>query len=133
MLFCTLTKINPRDENEVIMVARRGGKKITDGKTTSLNLQLMDDTDTIFGKVSRFTYPTMGKEVVDRGRTDKALYAIKGKLKGHRGNPSNSFRMVMIEGLRYIGDLDDLKPKKEPKSAKKKRVKTEAAQGDGAA
>ena len=133
MLFCTLTKINPRDENEVIMVARRGGKKITDGKTTSLNLQLMDDTDTIFGKVNRFSYPTMGKEIVDRGRTDKALYAVKGKLKGHRGNPSNSFRMVMIEGIRYIGDMDDLKSKKEPKAKGAKRgKKTEAAQGDSA-
>lgn len=99
LFFCTLSKINPRDENEVIIVARRG-YEIKDGKTTSLNLQLTDDTDTIFGKITRNDYERMGKEIVDRGRVGKALYAIKGKMRAN-----TSFRMVTVTGVRYIGDL----------------------------
>lgn len=105
VVFCTLAKINPRDENEAVQIARRG-YAIKGDMTQSLNLQLMDDTDTVFGKISRFNYTKLGKAIVDRGRPGKALYAMKGKVKGHRGNPSNAFRMIMIESVRYIGDLD---------------------------
>lgn len=100
MLFCTLSKINPRDENEVVIVARRG-HEIKDGLTTSLNLQLTDDTDTIFGKINRFNYPKFGQQIVDRGRVGKALYAVKGTVRG-----GSSFRMVNIKNIRYIGDID---------------------------
>ena len=106
VLFCTLAKINPRDENEIIMVARRNGQVITDGLTNSLNLQLMDDTDTIFGKINRFKYPELGPEIVDRGRVGKALYAVKGRLKGHRGRGETQFRMVSVDQVKYIGDID---------------------------
>lgn len=101
IVFCTLSKINPRDENEAVQVARRGGKEITDGKTISLNLQLTDDTDTIFGKVSRWDYVRLGKQIVDRGRVGKCLYAIKGTMRANAG-----FRMLMIKNVRYIGDID---------------------------
>jgi DNA polymerase III alpha subunit len=101
MVFCTLTKINPRDENEVVIVARRG-YEVKDGFTTSLNLQLTDDTDTIFGKIDRFKFAKLGREIVDRGRTGKALYAIKGTVRG-----GSSFRMLNISAVRYIGDITD--------------------------
>jgi len=101
LMFCTLTKINPRDENEVVIVARRG-YEVKDGFTTSLNLQLTDDTDTIFGKIDRFKFAKLGQEIVDRGRTGKALYAIKGRVRG-----GSSFRMVNISAVRYIGDMTD--------------------------
>lgn len=100
LFFCTLSKINPRDENEVVIVARRG-YEIKDGKTTSLNLQLTDDTDTIFGKITRWDYERLGRPIVDRGRVGKALYAIKGKMRAN-----TSFRMVTVTNVRYIGDLD---------------------------
>jgi DNA polymerase III alpha subunit len=98
VVFCTLSKINPRDENEAVMVARRG-YEIKDNLTSSLNLQLTDDTDTIFGKIDRFRYPRMGKEIVERGRTGKALYAVKGRVRG-----GSTFRMVLIQSIRYVGD-----------------------------
>lgn len=101
LFFCTLSKINPRDENEVVNVARRGGKLITDGCTTSLNLQLTDDTDTIFGKITRWDWDKFGRPIVDRGRVNKALYAIKGKMRANAG-----FRMVTVTNVRYIGDID---------------------------
>lgn len=99
LFFCTPTKINPRDENEVVIVARRG-YEIKDGKTTSLNLQLTDDTDTIFGKITRWDYERLGRPIVDKGRVGKALYAVKGTMRANAG-----FRMVTIKNVRYIGDL----------------------------
>ena len=53
MVFCTTSKINPRDENEVNNVQRRG-YEIKDGPTASLNLQLTDETETVLGKIDRF-------------------------------------------------------------------------------
>ncbi len=99
LVFCTLSKINPRDENEAVNVARRG-HEIKDGKTTSLNLQLTDDTDTIFAKIDRFKYADMGKAIVERGRVGKALYAVKGRVRG-----GSTFRMISIKAIRHIGDL----------------------------
>jgi len=99
VVFCTLGKINPRDENEAINVQKRG-YEITDGRVQSLNLQLVDDTGSIFGKVNRFKYETLGKEIVDRGRPGKCLYAIAGQVRG-----SSDFRMISINKIRYIGDM----------------------------
>lgn len=99
LFFCVIAKINPRDENEVVIVARRG-YEIKDGKTTSLNLQLQDDTDTLFGKISRFSYERLGRPIVDRGGPGKYVYAIKGTMRADAG-----FRMVMIKNVRFIGEL----------------------------
>jgi len=100
LFFCVLDKINPRDENEAVQIARRG-YKLKGDQLTSLNLQLRDDTDTIFGKIDRFNYQKLGKAIVERGRVGKALYAIKGKMRA-----GGSFRMLMVTNVRYIGDID---------------------------
>lgn len=101
-VFCVLGKINPRDENEAVNVARRGGKILVNEPTASLNLQLTDDTDTIFGKISRWDYDRLGKAIVDRGQTGKLLYVITGKVKGGK---QSAFRMMKIESVTYIGEL----------------------------
>lgn len=98
LVFCTLAKINTRDENEAVNVAKRG-YEIKDGMTTSLNLQLIDDTGQVFGKISRKLYRRFGQEIVDRGGVGKHLYAIKGTIK------NESFIMMMIEAVRYIGEV----------------------------
>jgi hypothetical protein len=98
LLFVVMSKINPRDENEAINVAKRGGKLVTDHKT-SLNLQMSDDTGTVFGKVNRFDYEKIGKEIVDRGGIGKAMYAIKGFV-------PKDFRMVKIKRVRFIGMMN---------------------------
>jgi DNA polymerase III alpha subunit len=108
-VFCVLGKINPRDENEAVNVARRGGKVLVNEPTASLNLQLTDDTDTIFGKVSRWDYDRLAKEIVERGRTGKCLYVITGKVKG---GSNSSFRMMKIESVTYVGDLVAVQEKK---------------------
>ena len=97
VLFVTLAKINPRDENEPVLVARRGFE-ITDGKTAHLNLQMQDDTGIIFGKINRFRYEKIGAEIVNRGSPGKHLYAIKGQAL-----TDGSFKMISIQGVKYIG------------------------------
>lgn len=99
MVFCVAENINPRDENEEINVAKRGGRMINDGKTQYLNLRLSDDTDVIFAKISRWDYAKLGAPIVERGRPGKALYAIKGSV------PKN-FRMISVKQVKYIGDLE---------------------------
>jgi DNA polymerase III alpha subunit len=99
LVFCTFTTINPRDENEAVMVARRG-YEVKDGLTASLNLQLTDDTDTVFGKIDRWKYPKIGKDILDRGGAGKTLYAVKGRVRGN-----TSFRMISIDAVRYIGRM----------------------------
>ncbi len=99
VVFAVLSKINPRDENEPVKVAQRGYE--FKDKTTSLNLQVTDDTDTIFGKIGRFDYERLGREIVDRGKAGKALYALKGTIRG-----GTSFRMLSIKSVKYIGDID---------------------------
>jgi len=101
LVVALVTKINPRDENEVIMIQRRGGKRIEDGMTASLNLQLADDSGTVFAKITRYKYDMIGKKVVDYGRPGKALYAVKGNL-----FKRSSLSMIMVNQIRHIGDLD---------------------------
>jgi len=93
-------KIVPRDENEEINVQKRGGKVITDGRTASLNLFVLDDTDEIFCKVDRFNYEKLGRAIVERGRPGKAIYAIKGTV-------PPKFRMISVKNVKFLGYLDD--------------------------
>jgi hypothetical protein len=98
MVFGVVQQIKPRDENEAVNVAKRG--YTVKGPTQSLNLTIADDTDSVFGKIDRFKYEKIGKEIVDRGRPGKAIYAFKGKV------PPN-FRMIRVENVRFIGFTDD--------------------------
>lgn len=98
VVFGCVQQIKPRDENEAVNVAKRGYE--VKGPTQSLNLTIADDTDRIFGKVDRFTFSRVGKEIVDRGRPGKALYAFKGKV-------PKDFRMIKVEMARFIGFMDD--------------------------
>ena len=78
-MFAVAKTIAPLDENEPQRVLKRGGRTYT-GPTKALNLFVMDDTDEIFAKVGRYQFEFMGKEVAERGRAGKALYAIKGTV-----------------------------------------------------
>ena len=99
MVFCVVENIRPKDENEEINVARRGGRRLT-GPTDALNLRLADDTDVIFAKVNRYDFARLGKPIIERGRAGKALYAIKG-------NVPRDFRMISVKAVRYVGDLEE--------------------------
>ena len=98
LIVAVVKTINPRDENETIMVARRG-YELKDGPLTSLNLQMEDDTGIIYCKIGRWKYDQFGKGIVDRGRPTKSIYAVKGKAMARR-------RFLMVESVRYIGDME---------------------------
>lgn len=98
MVFCVAESIKPKDENEEINVAKRGYK--VRGPTAALNLRLADDTDVIFAKISRFDYERIGRDIVERGRAGKALYAVKGSV-------PKTFRMISVKQVRFIGMIDE--------------------------
>ena len=102
VIMCTVKKINVRDENEPIKVAKRGGPLKDGSPTQSLNLHLIDDTDTVFAKINRFDFERLGRDIVTRGKEGSVLYAFKGvplQLSG-------SFRMFKIDAVRFLGEFD---------------------------
>jgi hypothetical protein len=92
-------KINHSDENNPLKIAKRGGK-VYSGPHIALNLFIQDDTDEILCRVFRWDYEKIGKEVFERGRAGKAIYAIKGSIPDWA-----SFRMIQIDQIKYIGDM----------------------------
>ena len=92
-----LNKIKVIDENEDERVERRGHK--VNGPTKALNFWIQDDSNKIFCKIDRFKFTRMARDMVDRGRVDKAIYAIKGTI-------PQGFRMISVNRIKYIGDME---------------------------
>jgi len=99
MVFAIAKRIVPRDENDPGNIAKRGGK-VYSGPTAALNLFVNDDTDEIFAKVDRFRFEHLGRQIIERGRAGKALYAIKGTV-------PTGFRMISITAIKFLGFIDD--------------------------
>jgi len=91
-------KIAPKDENEHVNVQKRGYE--LKGPTQALNLFVADDSDEIFCKVGRFDFERIGKEIVERGKPGKAIYAIKGPV-------PRGFRMVSVKQVKFLGFTDE--------------------------
>lgn len=53
---------NPRDANEIVNVKKRGGKMLT-GKTAYMDVRLRDDTASIGGRIGRFDFERIGREL----------------------------------------------------------------------
>lgn len=104
-------KIAPRDENEPVNVGRRldrakqkgnlrpGWDGKLKGPTQSLNTFFIDDSGEVFCKIDRYIYERYGKEMVERGRPGKEIYAVKGTV-------PPDFRMISVSAVRYIGTID---------------------------
>lgn len=98
-------RVVPRDENEAIKVAQRGGV-VKQGQTASLNLFIRDDSGEILCKVGYRNYDELdGAKLSEGTRAEKTLYAIKG-------NVPKDFRMIWVDRIKYLGELDQL-PKEE--------------------
>lgn len=97
--FVRVERLEVIDENEPSRVERRG-RRIEGPHTTALNLHLADDTGTIFAKVSHRDYERIGKAVLARGGAGKALYAVKGTVRG-----DEEFRMAWVQQMRYVGSM----------------------------
>jgi len=90
-----ISKVQANGEKHVVMVFGRVEElreKIVND-VSSLNLWIEDDSDRVFAKVSRYDFDFLGREIMRHGA---GYYAIKGTV------PSD-FRMIWIEGYRFIG------------------------------
>ncbi len=98
-------RISPRDHNEPVYVAKRGGRKMPP-PTRKLNLFLRDDYDEILCIVDRFNFARLGLPVIERGRPAKGR-VDKGSIYAVRGTVPRDFRMISVTSLRYLGDMKD--------------------------
>ena len=101
MVVCVFTRINPRSMNEEIKVAQRGGKRIEGEPHMYLICRLRDDTGEILAMINRWDYARLAKPIVDRGRPEKELYALKGTIKP-LDEATNIFN---ISAVRYLGGM----------------------------
>jgi len=102
MIIGVLRKLNVRDENEHVNVERRGGRVIQGPDTTSLLMTMVDDTDQLFCKIYHGKFSKINaQQIIDRGRTGKAIYAVKGNMARF------DFRMMWVNSFRYLGDMSE--------------------------
>jgi hypothetical protein len=96
LVLATPARLLPKDENEPAKVARRG---YTISPSRSLVMFLRDDTGEVLAKIGPRLFPKIGLDVVERGKVNKALYAVKGRV-------DRNFNMVWIDNVRYLGDME---------------------------
>ncbi len=101
VLIGVIRSINAKDLNDLTQVARRGGKRIVDGKNTwVLNLSLCDDDDEIHAHVGRQHFERVGKKIIERGGVGASLYAMAGQV-------LEGWRMFSVTNIRYLGTIDN--------------------------
>jgi hypothetical protein len=111
LIIGVLKKLAPKDLNEAVNVARRisngwRGAYPEHEPHMALNIFIVDDTDQIFCQIGRYDYDRLATEMLERGGTGKAIYAIKGICPA-------SFRMVRVERLKFLGYIDgDFRPER---------------------
>lgn len=96
-------KINQSDENTLLKIAKRaanGKPGAYTGPHICLNMFVRDDTDEILCRVFRFDYERIGKEIFERGKAGKAIYAVKGFIPRWA-----TFRMIQVSRVKYLGDM----------------------------
>jgi DNA polymerase-3 subunit alpha len=93
--------IIPRDINEELKVAKRGGYRYSD-PTKQLNIRIKDDTGVIMAIINRKEYEALGRPIVERGKPGKVIYGVKGEI------PPDS-KIMWVNNVLYIGDLDEVK------------------------
>ena len=91
------TRLVPKDENEPVKVAKRGYK--VKGPSQALNMFVRDDDDEMFAKIGRTLYEDIGKKMQEHARVGKAIWGLRGWV------PEN-FRMLDINFIKLLGDLD---------------------------
>jgi DNA-directed DNA polymerase III PolC len=98
VVIVTPTRLLPKDENEPVKVAKRGGK-LLDGPTAALNMFVRDDGDEMFAKIGRWKFPTIGRTVQEEGKLNKVIWALKGVV-------PETFRMLDVHMVRKLGYLE---------------------------
>lgn len=97
-----IKKKKTRDANELILVQKRGGQRIS-GQTTSMSLIIEDDTGEIMISIGRHKFLQLGKKIHEEGKIGD-WYMFKGEMK-------KGFRMIMCERLKRLTDNEDYQKK----------------------
>lgn len=95
-----LKGIKKKDRNDAESLQRRNGRRIK-GDCIALNLTIEDDSGgDILCIIDPADYASAAPAIIERGGVDKAIYAIKGTV-------PDKFRMLSIQGVRYLCNIDD--------------------------
>lgn len=92
-----IVTINPKNENSAEAVAKRGRKVV--GPELAINMFVCDDSGEIFAKIDRKDYDRLAPEFLEKAKSGKSLYAIKGDC-------PRGFRMISIWNLKYLGEME---------------------------
>lgn len=101
VVFALIKRIQPRDLNDLQSVNKRGYK--ISGQSWVLRLFVYDDTDEILCQIDRNDYLSdWSKEIENKsGQSGDLLYAIRGTV-------PDTFRMIKILKMKYLGNLSDI-------------------------
>ena len=90
-----LVKKKLRDENETVLVARRGGRRVT-GQTLFVDLFLRDDTGIpMICRIDRFKFESIGRVAMENLRVEEDVLLI-------RGERIPNFNMIKIERMKCL-------------------------------
>lgn len=90
-----------RDENETVLVARRGGRKLT-GPTLFADLVLKDDTGIpIICRIARFDYEPLGRLAMERLVPGEDVLLLRGKR-------VPGFQMIRVSRIKCLTDPSKL-------------------------
>jgi DNA polymerase III alpha subunit len=98
-----VAKATQNDLNSLQYVMKRRGEGLIEryeGPTMTLSVILQDDTDDLFCWIGRWEFDKFGRDVIERARIGKTLYAFKGTV------PPNARRMLRVFEMRYLGEVD---------------------------
>ena len=93
VFFGKLMEKNLRDMNEVVNLAKRGGRRV-ENNNLWLNLTFEDDTAPIICTIDRFKYNKMGKPIVEQSR-EGDWFLVKGQIK-------KGFRKIYVNNIRKL-------------------------------
>lgn len=97
VITAVVVQINPRDENDLANIKRRGRE--VSGPHNSLLMFFRDDSDEIFCKIDRFMFEQLAHPIIEHGKPGKAIYAVAGTV-------PPDFRMIKVQKILYIGDME---------------------------
>ena len=98
-----LKRKDARDYNEVLMLAKRGGK-VKPPPTAFLDLRVADDStmSPLLCRVDRYDYEPTGRMLLERGREDQDWFLI-------RGEKLANFPMVQVHKIKCLNNKEFFK------------------------
>ena len=99
----TPTRMYIRNNNDSERVAKRGYVLKNGEVVESLHFKFADDTDEIHCQIGYKLFAKLAPTIRKRGRLGKSLYALKGQVPDR----TKDIRIMFINAVRYLGDLDE--------------------------